>query len=68
MNTGNDNEKAGMDGAMRCPGCYRAPAGIVGGDVVILQCERHGHIAIGDTLAQAVDHWNIYIGFIRKAA
>ena len=55
----------GMNGCMRCPSCHLLPLIHVDHKTGIwLQCERHGHIANGITLEQAVKHWNHYVSFL----
>lgn len=56
-----------LDGLKRCPQCHLAPDVIVEGNgMTVFECPRHGHIATGDHLEQAVENWNHYISFMEK--
>ncbi len=51
-----------MDGCYRCPKCFRVPEVVLNDPMpVILQCPEHGHMSSGDTLKQAIKHWNMYV-------
>ena len=49
----------------RCPKCFHLPTATIEDKgtffKVSLQCEQHGHMAMGDSLEQAEKHWNTYI-------
>lgn len=53
-----------LEGCLRCHECRLVPNVTFedSGDVE-LRCEKHGHVARGEDLEQAVKHWNIYIHF-----
>lgn len=66
-----------MTGCKRCPTCQIVPEPMIEtsrysktGFCIVLRCLRHGHVAQGDTVAQAVKHWNYYIthAVIHRAA
>lgn len=51
-----------------CPTCQKQPELVIDKEGnFILECARHGHIAMGASEAQAIDHWNLYISFVEKA-
>lgn len=48
-----------------CPTCHQEPEireEVLG--LIIIECARHGHMAMGDKKADAVKHWNIYVSFL----
>jgi hypothetical protein len=61
-------ETAGALGIKRCPQCYQVPKITVQdnalGFKLILECEFHGHMAMGETLEEAAGNWNVYIDFM----
>lgn len=57
-----------MNETKRCPVCHLPPEVAVEDNQTILSCPRHGHMAIGATLPQAIEHWNRYISFVAQAA
>jgi hypothetical protein len=65
-------EIKGMDGCKRCPDCLKVPTTSIiesafdNRPVAELRCELHGHVAQGDTVEQAVHHWNIYVTFVEN--
>lgn len=60
------NIQSPMEGATRCPACYLPPEVKLEDDQrVLLRCARHGHMAMGNSVEQAVQHWNRYITFIK---
>ena len=55
-----------LDGCRRCPQCGLLPEPTTQDGVTwTLECPRHGWMAIGSPISQAVAHWN---HLIRKAA
>lgn len=61
-----------LDGCERCPACHDVPVAkqikdFEGKDAWELVCEKLGHryTAMGKTLEQAVEHFNIYVKFVR---
>jgi hypothetical protein len=74
MNTNKVESKAtvsDMDGCERCPECHILPIVKIdqpyfGAVAMVLECEQHGHMAMGDSLAQAVKHWNTYVRFFTE--
>lgn len=61
------------EGMEHCYQCSRLPEVKIessGTDTlnVVLECRLHGHVAMGDSIKQAVKHWNHYILFMQKAA
>lgn len=53
-----------LEGARKCPGCAKSPTATGGPDNWTIECQRHGHMAMGETLMQAVQFWNRYIAGI----
>lgn len=51
-----------------CPQCHKIPSPSFEYQNVSLVCERHGHMASGATLEDAVHHWNRYVDFLLKDA
>lgn len=64
-------EMSEMRGCKRCPTCHALPDVAVEAKVldqpgtdIVLRCEVHGHVAMGETLKMAVNHWNRYISHV----
>lgn len=56
----------------RCGQCFLPPSVSVEestrGLNVTIECRRHGHMAMGQSLDMAIAHWNTYVDFSAKAA
>ncbi len=54
----------------KCPQCKELPVKRL--DTIArafeISCPKHGHMALGDTEEMAINHWNLYIKLITKAA
>jgi len=49
-----------------CPTCHKAPTLTTDEhDAWLVECAEHGHMAKGDTLEEAIHHWNLYVAHIR---
>lgn len=57
-----------MENPQSCPQCLNSPTFITKDSYVEIRCDQHGYIAMGDNLEMAINHWNRFIDFIRKAA
>ncbi len=58
-----------MDGCLHCPTCKKSPTPkFEDANRVVLECEQHGHMAIGYSLQEAVLNWNLYIVLTTKKA
>lgn len=57
-----------LDGCERCPTCLLVPELLREEKNWWLFCEKDGHRAAGDSIEQAIKHWNIYVNFVRKVA
>jgi hypothetical protein len=59
------------NGASRCPVCHleplltREPYSDLQSHYV-LECPPHGYIAMGDTLAKVIEHWNKFVGYYQR--
>lgn len=54
-----------------CPTCHKLPMltmeeKVLGnpGEDYVFRCNEHGHVSSGETLEQALKHWNRYIQFV----
>lgn len=54
--------------ARPCPECHHRPTVKMEHDYFSIECERpgHWHMAVGQTMDQAVFNWNIYIDLLSK--
>ncbi len=50
---------------LSCPHCGKPPEVKYRRNNWIFICDEHGHIAMGDTYAQAAIFWNRYIQFVK---
>lgn len=65
------------NGASHCPVCKKQPTvridapinlnGVFLEESIVLRCERHGYVACGNTIPQAIQHWNKFVGSIARA-
>ncbi len=51
---------------VNCPGCNKPPEVKYRKEGWIVCCGEHGHIAMGNTYAQALIFWNRYIEFVKR--
>ena len=62
-----EEEKEGpLARCVRCPSCYLLPDLLDDGGSFVLVCERHGHMARGNSVQETKEHWNKYVQFIKK--
>jgi hypothetical protein len=57
----------------RCPQCHLPPEikyqkdqYLDHQDQIWLECPRHGHLATGWTMDQAIFNWNVYVNFLKR--
>ena len=61
-----------MNDTMRCPTCHTVPLVKMeenrDGLKIIMECQQHGHMAMGASMDSARANWNQYISFVAADA